>query len=421
VPLEVSRRGRRLHLLEVGIRWPPETFLCWKLEGLADRGFRVTVASRSIIDASARLRGVELIALPRRAAPRARTVGVLSRVLALAPRAPLRCWKLVRGIGRLPLAQRERYGGTVGLLSLYLPLLSLNPDIIHFEWNQAAVLYLPMYGVWGRPVVVSCHGSELSADPHLPGHERFAELLPRSLHTAAAVHCVSESLRRAVLDMGVRDARSRVIRQGVDPAIFRPRAEHAAHGGAPLKVIMIGWPRWVKGFEWALQALRELADAGVPAQLEILGAGPDLEPGDSEEHRRLHHTVADLDLQEHVSLRGPVATSVVAERLRASDVLLLPSLDEGLPTVVLEAMASGIPVVASDCGGISEAITDGVEGLLISPRDASGLARALARLWRDPPLRTRMGQAGRRTVTARFTLERQLEAFARLYTELAGA
>lgn len=417
----VSRRGRQLHLLEVGVQWPPETFLCWKLEGLADRGFRVTVASRSIVDASARLRGVELIALPQRAAPRMRAGAVLSRTLALALRAPRRCLELLRGIRRLPPAQRERYGGTVGLLSLYLPLVRLKPDIVHFEWNQAAVLYLPMYGVWGCPVVVSCHGSELSADPHLPGHERFAQLLPHSLRSAAAVHCVSESLGRLALDLGVHAARLRVIPQGVDPTTFQPRAEHAVKPGASLKVIVVGWPRWVKGFEWALQALRELVDAGVPAQLEILGASPNLEPGDADEQRRLHHTIVDLDLQEHVELRGSVATSVVAERLRASDVLLLPSLEEGLPTVVLEAMASGIPVVATDCGAVSEAIADGVEGLLIPPRDAVGLARALARLWRDPPLRARMGHAGRRTATARFTLKRQLEAFADLYAELAGA
>ena len=111
----------------------------------------------------------------------------------------------------------------------------------------------------------------------------------------------------------------------------------------------------------------------------------------------------------------------VARRLQASDVLLLPSLDEGLPTVLLEAMACGVPVVATDCGGVSEAFTDGVEGFLVPPRDAGALADALARLWRDPELRARMGEAGRATATSRFTLERQLGEFLALYREVAHA
>jgi glycosyltransferase involved in cell wall biosynthesis len=116
-----------------------------------------------------------------------------------------------------------------------------------------------------------------------------------------------------------------------------------------------------------------------------------------------------------------LSSEQVVDRLRASDALLLPSLDEGLPTVILEAMACGIPVVATDCGGVSEAITDGVEGLLVPPRDSAALAQALERLWRDPQLGARMGEAGRRTATSRFTLERQLDEFLAMYREVARA
>ena len=82
-------------------------------------------------------------------------------------------------------------------------------------------------------------------------------------------------------------------------------------------------------------------------------------------------------------------------------------------------MASGVPVVATDCGGVSEAFTDGVEGFLVAPRDSEALADALARLGRDPDLRARMGEAGRATATSRFTLERQIDEFQALYREVA--
>ncbi len=414
------RHGQALHLVEVGVRWPPETFLRWKLEGLAARGMRVTVASRQIDDPGARLQGVELLALPQRGGQRRRPVTVAWRALSVGIRSPRRLMRLLRGVKRMAPAYRRRYGGTLGLLPLYLPLARLAPDVVHFEWEHAAALYLPMFDVWRCPVVISCHGSELTVDPHLPGGESYAALLPELLRSATAVHCVSQTLRTRVLELGVPAERSTVILQGVDTTVFRPHARGGRREHAQMSVIVIGWARWVKGFEWALEAIRTLVDRGVPVALEIVGvAATDADLGDPAERRRLHHTVQDLELSEHVRLCGALPSAEVAERLRESDVLLVPSLMEGLPTVVLEAMASGVPVVATDCGGVSEAMTDGQEGLLVAPRNAEALAQALERLWRDPALRARMGEAGRQTATSRFELDRQLREFQALYTEVA--
>ena len=370
-----GRSGRPLHLLELDVRWPPETFLCWKLEGLAARGLRVTVASRTISDASARLEGVEVVALPQRGAPPEETAAAVRELVA-----------------------------------------RLRPDIVHVEWNRSAARYMPMFELWECPVVVSCHGSQLTADAHLPGMKEFASRLPAVLRAASAVHCVSESLQRAVVELGADPAKARVILQGVDPIVFHADEVRDVVGdSATLRVITVGWPRWIKGFEWALQAIRRVTDSGVAVRLEILGA----DAGEAAERARLRHTVDDLGLADRVTLGPLVPSSEVARHLRASDVLLLPSLDEGLPTVVLEAMACGLPVVATDCGGVSEAVRDGIEGLLVPPRDAAGLAQALVRLGGDPALRARMGEAGRRTATSRFTLERQLQEFLALYEELA--
>ena len=414
------RGGQALHLVEVSVRWPPETFLRWKLEGLAARGMRVTVASRQIDDASARLQRVDLLALPQRGGQRRGFVSVAWRTLCFGLRSPRRLMRLVRGVQRMAPAYRRRYGGAVGLLALYLPLARLTPGVVHFEWEHAAALYLPMFDVWECPVVISCHGSQLTVDPHLPGGESYAALLPELLRSATAVHCVSQSLRSRVLELGVPAQRSRVILQGVDTAVFRPQQRPATRQPAQLRVIVIGWARWVKGFEWALEAIRTLVDRDVPVRLEIVGvAATDTDLSDPAERRRLCHTVRDLELSDHVRLCGALATAEVAERLRESDVLLVPSLMEGLPTVVLEAMASGVPVVATDCGGVSEAMTDGREGLLVAPREAEALAQALERLWRDPALRARMGEAGRQTATSRFELDRQLREFLALYTEVA--
>ena len=412
----MRRRRRPLHLLEVGIRWPPETFLCWKLEGLAASGMRVTVASRAIFDPDAKLRGVEVLTLPQGGeSPGLRVVAPKLFVSLVA--APRRALRLLYEISRVPSDWRRHRGGLTGLLANYLPLLRFQPDVVHFEWHAAAVYYLPLCKVWRVPVVTSCHGSDVNVYPYVPGHEHWMPRVPAMFEGVTVIHCVSESIRRGVVELGLEAAKARVIRQGVDPQLFRP------NGGPPedprtFRVISIAWLRWVKGFEWGIEAVRRLVDAGVPVELTILGDDPKDEVGDPGERQRIAHTVADARLEEHVQLVERAPSREVARRLQASHVFLLPSLVEGLPTVLLEAMASGVPVVATDCGGVSEALTDGIEGFLVPPRDAEALAAALTRLWSEPELRKRMGEAGRRTVTSRFTLERHLDEFHALYREV---
>jgi glycosyltransferase involved in cell wall biosynthesis len=123
---------------------------------------------------------------------------------------------------------------------------------------------------------------------------------------------------------------------------------------------------------------------------------------------------------EEVHLVGGLAREDVVARLRAADVLLHASLVEGIPNTVLEAMACELPVVASDCGGMREAVTDGVEGFLVAPREVHALAGALARLARDPALGRRMGRAGRARVEDAFSPAREREAFLRLYRDVVG-
>jgi colanic acid/amylovoran biosynthesis glycosyltransferase len=398
----------------VGVRWPPETFLGWKLEGLAASGMRVTVASGQVSDLGAELRGVELLALPTNEHRPSRAAVGRELLLSLVV-APRRTVRLLYEVSRAA-DWRRRRGSLTGLLADYLPLIRLRPDVVHFEWQSTAVYYLPLYRVWRAPVVTSCHGSDASLFPYVPGHEFWTGRADEMFDGVDAVHCVSESVRRDLVARGLEPAKARIIRQGIDPHLFRP------NGGPPegpdrFRVISVTGLRWEKGFEWGVEAIRRLAVAGVPVEFTILGDDPSF--GQADERRRIAHTVADARLETHVQLVERVGSLEVARRLQASHVLLLPSLDEGLPTVVLEAMSCAVPVVATDCGGVSEAITDGEEGFIVPPRDPHALADALMRLWREPDLRERMGEAGRRTATSHFTLERQLREFHAFYREVA--
>lgn len=406
------------------MRWPPETFVAWKLEGLAARGMRVTVASRSVFDAGAQVPGVELLTLPARP-PSARSArrAVVAQGLTLLLTAPHRLAKLIRAVRRVPPALHRRHGGTLGLLALCLPLARQRPDIVHFEWHAVAVDYLPLFDVWGCPVTTSCRGSDISVYPHVPEMDHYLSGLPVVLRRASAVHCVSASLRREAGEFGLDPAKVRVIRPSVDPEVFRPVTDAAEQASSPdgaLRVITVGWLRWEKGHEYALQAIRALLDLGVAVRYEILGEVPDEWRGKSGALERIQHTVADLGLDRHVTLRGHLASEQVSRHLQASHVLLHPAVTEGIPNAVVEAMACELPVVATRCGGVPEVVREGVEGLLVAPREPEQIAQALLKLWRDPQARVRMGRAGRVRVLSELNLEREHSAFLDMYREVAA-
>jgi colanic acid/amylovoran biosynthesis glycosyltransferase len=413
----------RLHLLEVGVRWPPETFLGWRFEALARRGYAITVLSpKRQRHGAARLEGVRVRTLPELGEPRPRMLAAAAlEGLALVLRRPAAAPRLWRAV-RESMAQDGRSGAweTLARLRVFLPLARLRPDIVHFEWNPEAVRYLPLTEVWRCPTVSSCHGSGVNVLPHHPGEERFRPALERSFRAASTVHCVSDAIRREASRYGLDAAKVATIKSAVDPGRFRP-----APGAPPREgrfgVVAVGFLRWLKGYEYALEAIRLLADRGVPVRLDVLGEDPFAPVPDSEETRRLLYTIDDLGLSGAVTLHGAVSSATVLARLQASQVLLHASLSEGLPTALLEAMACEVAVVATDCGGVREAVRDGVDGLVVAPRDSVRMADALQWLWEQPDLRHTMGRAGRERVLSAFTLDEQVGKFASLYEGLAGA
>ena len=413
------------------MRWPPETFVGWKLEGLAARGMRVTLASNQIFDPDARLRGVELVPIPVWPTSAAGAVREVARVglslLVLLIRSPRRLVRLLRSVRRqMSTPARVRYErGAIGLFAMCLPLARLRPDVVHFEWNVAAVYFLPLFDVWNCPITTSCRGSDISVYPHMPDEEPYASVLPEVLRRASAVHCVSESQKTEAIAFGLDPAKARVVRSAVDPDEFKP-ADRT--GVAPeitdrdvLRVITVGRLRWEKGHEYALEAIRIALDRDLPVELEIIGAVPPEWRNRMDERSRILYTVADLGLDRHVRLFGEASSAEVCRRLQASDVMLHAGVIEGIPNAIVEAMACGLPVVAAGCGGIPEAVTDGVEGFLVGPRDPEAMARALLRLGEDAGLRKRMGQAGRRRILSAFTQEHEHEMFWAMYQEVVGA
>jgi glycosyltransferase involved in cell wall biosynthesis len=227
------------------------------------------------------------------------------------------------------------------------------------------------------------------------------------------VICVSEGQAAKVRRAGVSEHKVSVIRNsarlaafnGADPA-YRARLRSLFPGDNAVSRVIVAAGRFSpeKGFGVLVEAAARVPSAGVV----LFGDGP--------ERARLESRVRELGLANRFVMPG--FTRELDSFLPWADVLVLPSFTEGLPNVVLEAAAAGVPAVATAVGGTPEAITDGETGYLVAPGDPAALADRLARLLADEALRRRMGQAARARMHAEFSFDAQAEAYLRLFESL---
>jgi glycosyltransferase involved in cell wall biosynthesis len=228
---------------------------------------------------------------------------------------------------------------------------------------------------------------------------------------AAFVVCISNYNKEVVLaECGRKwSPKIAVIHCGVDTAVFDPDGREAAGpargdgDGATLAVLCVGTLHQVKGQTFLIEACRKLSESGVPVVCHLVGDGPD--------RTDLARQARSAGLEGAVRFHGHLTRAEVAELFRRADVVAAPSVPtrdgrrEGIPVALMEAMASGVPVVASRLSGIPELVEDERTGLLEPPHDAAALAQAIARLQADPGLRGRLAAAGRTKVVAEFDLK----------------
>jgi glycosyltransferase involved in cell wall biosynthesis len=306
-------------------------------------------------------------------------------------------------IGKTLLAE-----GWTRLVPRRLSTLVRRADVVHYQWPSAVIMTDALARRFRRPRLVSLRGRQVNVIPHLPGQERHVSALRRVLPGCEHFHSVSEAMIEEAVHLGVARERCRVIRTGVDVDRFAP----VPRSPSPMNTVaMVGGLNWVKGYEYALLAFARLIDSGRDATLRIAGGGP--------ERDRLIHTISQLGLGPHVELLGPLEVTDVRLLLGESDVFLHSGLSEGIPNAVIEAMACGLPVVATDVGGTAEAITDGTDGFLVQPRDVKGMSARLAHLLDDPTLRIAVGSRARTAAVERFDMRSWVRAFLDLYGAVA--
>ena len=238
---------------------------------------------------------------------------------------------------------------------------------------------------------------------------------------ADAVIAVSQAVKDDLAQRrGIRvpPAKITVIPHSVWESDLEISQEHVAQARQRLAIredailcVTIGNLIPMKGHQYLLQGIQQLVGS-IPALTCVV-------IGDGTQRRALEQKAARLGLNGHVIFAGALEGQFRNAVMRLSRMVVMPSLSEGLPVTLLEAMALAKPIVATDVGGNREAVEDGVTGLLVPPRDPQALAAAIGRLVSDETLATRLGQTGRSRFQERFSLDRMLQQLHAVYT--AGA
>jgi glycosyltransferase involved in cell wall biosynthesis len=300
------------------------------------------------------------------------------------------------------------------LLGRVQQLHSVKPiDVIHahaaLPCGHAAALLSRRLNV---PFVVTVHGLDVFNNCHLGGiPAAWRRKVSVDVYCAARnVVCISGKVQEVLKTGTPAETCSTIVHNGVDPSLFSP---NPADGGQfDPQILMVGTLLRSKGHELVLRALEYLKPSFPKLRCLIIGEGPD--------RARFEALVRELGIGHQVQFVGRQSRSEVADAMRRCSVFVLPSRDEGLGCVYLEAMSCGKPVIGCQGQGIDEVIEHRKNGWLVPAEGLEELVLGLSALLGSPELRTRIGTVARRTILERFTLSHQAQHLVRIYHQGAA-
>jgi phosphatidylinositol alpha-1,6-mannosyltransferase len=297
--------------------------------------------------------------------------------------------------------------GRMTLRRLVHAVRDLEPSVIGFGSSMPLGLLAPeLSRRLNIPFVMWHHGAELSIAARVPG---LGRVLASRLSHASLHFVVSDWTRRVVESFLGKDVPIQVMRYGVDTERFAPSGE-GPPPSSHARALSVGRLVRRKGNDAAILALAALHRKGVSVTLDIAGGGPD--------RKRLEYLARDVGVADLVRFLGVVGDEDLPSLYRSHDFFVAPIRSrlfglesEGLGITLLEAQASGLPVIAGDSGGTREALVDGETGFMVDGRNETEVARAMERLAGDAGLRKIMGQRGREFVRRHYSREAMVAAF----------
>ena len=392
-----------------------ETFILNEILELERTGTRVVVFSMNQPTESIRQPGIDrvrapVIVLSEHAASRTRLAGSHLWCLLRSPARYARSLAFVKGRGTESARTKFLHAAILARIASRLGVEHLHAHFASAPARQAKLASM----LSGIPFSFTAHAKDLYWSGH--GY-RESHKLKHKIQRASLVVAISEYNRRFMESMGFHVPQGKIatIYNGLDLSAWplrRPRGRPIVRSEAPV-ILAVGRLVEKKGFDVLMEAASILESRGIRFRCWIAGEGP--------EQERLAGLVRDKNLEGLVELLGAIPQDrLAADLYTRAHVLAQPSIiasdgdQDGIPTVILEAMSVGLPVVATTVSGIPEAVVDGETGLLAQPRDPRALADALSRVLADDALAERLALGARRMIEERFSLRENARHLVRL-------
>lgn len=277
---------------------------------------------------------------------------------------------------------------------------------IHSQWAHSCCS-IAMYAAWvlGKPFSFTGHGADLWRD-------RVA--LEDKIRRADFIACISNFHRDLYLQHGARPEQLHIVYCGIDTTQFSPPAMADATDNGVIRIRSSGRLVEKKGFIYLIQACRILADRRARFECTIAGSGPLLDD--------LRKTISDLKLEDCVTITGQsIKQEDIAAFAHSGTIYCLPCVwasdndADGLPQMLMENMACGLPAISTRLVGIPDLISDGETGLMVEPNNAEQIADAIQRISMDPELARRLAENGRKHILGHFQLEPALQPLIEYY------
>lgn len=381
-----------MNIVEVVYNWPAEVFIQRHVEALWASGCTVQVVARTMHNSrEIASTSEEKPIVPAKVMPNFNHLSLLNKI-----------WSLRYFTQSTPYRNYKRSLGDRVLIGYFN---NLQADVIHFHdvTLAAAMNWIPQ--VLGVPYTVSLRGSDLQVWPYRSSIQR--EKILAALRGAVKIHAVCKHLGKVAETLVGRALEVETIYTTVPippelPVWSNLPASNDVH------FVSSGRVMWRKNFPSLLLAFKELLDRGDCVRLTLVGSGPEMD--------RILYWRKRLDLEDYVTITGKLNYQQITNLLSQANAYIQASMAEGLSNALVEAMANGLPVFATDVGGTAEVVEDGVTGFLLPPFYPEKWAEILIKI-RDIQLMEQVRRTAYQRIRDRFSVEHHTQAFATFYRE----
>lgn len=265
--------------------------------------------------------------------------------------------------------------------------------------------------IMGKPVFITTHGMDVN---NFIETSFLKQLMLFSLKSCDKIICVSEDLANTIADLGI-DSKIVVLRNAVDTNKFKPlknmeiRQKYGIKKNSIL-ILFVGYLDVFKGIFELIDAFFEVNKENNDLKVMIIGEGP--------QESKIKDKVSKLKLDTSIIFTGKISSEDIPQYYQAADIFVLPSYTEGTPLAVIEAMACGLPIIASNVGGISEIVISNENGFIISPKNIKELSSKLRVLVKNQSLRSKFSNKSLKIINSEFNIDKKVEKLIDLYKNI---